>query len=125
MYRFFASVAAGLVAAVVTLAAMSAFAQVTKVASASEQYAQPITPWGDPDLQGTWTSDNCIRTPLNRPAQFGDRLYMTAEEIAQREAAIATQNVTDLKETAEGQAIRTGPPHTGGIGRSVLAAKRR
>jgi hypothetical protein len=110
MYRFFASVAAGLAAAVATLAAMSAFAQVTKVASASEEYSQPRTPWGDPDLQGTWTSDNCIRTPLNRPAQFGDRLYMTTEEIAQREAAIAAQTVTDLKETAEGQAIRTGPP---------------
>ena len=110
MYRFFASVAAGLVAAVATLEAMPAFAQVTKVASASEEYSQPRTPWGDPDLQGTWTSDNCIRTPLNRPAQFGDRLYMTAEEIAQREAVIATQKVTDLKETAEGQAIRTGPP---------------
>jgi hypothetical protein len=110
-YRFFAPVAAGLVAAIAALAVVPALAQVVKApSSASEEYSQPRTPWGDPDLQGTWTSDNCIRTPLNRPAQFGDRLYMTADEIAQREQVISTQQVTDLKETAEGQAVRTGPP---------------
>jgi len=38
-------------------------------------YAVPKTPWGDPDLQGTWTSDDCIGTPMNRPANLGDRLY--------------------------------------------------
>jgi hypothetical protein len=96
--------------AILALAAASAFAEATKVESASEQYSQPRTPWGDPDVQGTWTSDNCIRTPMNRPPEFGDRLYFTAEEIAQREAAIAAQKVTDLQETAEGQAVRTGPP---------------
>jgi hypothetical protein len=109
--RFVAPVALRLVAgAVLALAAASAFAQVTKVAAASEEWSQRKTPWGDPDLQGTWTSDNCIRTPLNRPASFGDRLYLTAEEIAQHESAIESQKVADLKETAEGQAVRTGPP---------------
>jgi hypothetical protein len=108
-YRFFAPVAAWLAAAVVALAAAPSFAQVTNAPSGSSE-AQLRTPWGDPDLQGTWTSDNCIRTPLNRPAQFGDRLYMTADEIAQREQAIDAQKVTDAKVTAEGQAVRTGPP---------------
>src|SRR5262245_40275932 len=27
------------------------------------------TPWGDPDLQGVWSS--ATRTPLERPAEFG------------------------------------------------------
>jgi hypothetical protein len=109
--RFVAPVALRLVAgAILALAAAPAFAQATKAASASEEWSQPRTPWGDPDLQGTWTSDNCIRTPMNRPAEFGDRLYLTAEEIAQREAAIEAQKVTDAKESAEGQAVRTGPP---------------
>jgi hypothetical protein len=110
-HRFVAPVALRLVAgAVLALASAPVFAQVTKVAAATGEWSQPKTPWGDPDLQGTWTSDNCIRTPLNRPANFGDRLYLTAEEIAQREASIAAEKVTDLKETAEGQAVRTGPP---------------
>jgi hypothetical protein len=114
-YRFFAPVAAWL-AVVAALAAAPSSAQVTSAQAAkapsgsSEEWTQLRTPWGDPDLQGTWTSDNCIRTPLNRPAQFGDRLYMTADEIAKREEAIDAQKVTDAKVTAEGQDIRTGPP---------------
>jgi hypothetical protein len=113
-YRFSALIALRLIAgAVSALAAASAFAQAAKAPPASQEtpeWSQPRTPWGDPDLQGTWTSDNCIRTPMSRPVEFGDRLYMTAEEIAQREQAIAAQQVTDARETAEGQAVRTGPP---------------
>jgi hypothetical protein len=37
------------------------------------------TPWGDPDLQGTWS--NATTTPLERPAKFGNRAMMTKEEI--------------------------------------------
>ena len=47
----------------------------------SKSWTQPKTPWGDPDLQGTWTSDDCIGTPMNRPTRFGDRLYYTEEEL--------------------------------------------
>jgi hypothetical protein len=38
------------------------------------------TPWGDPDLQGTYTSDNSIGVPFERPAQFGARAELTDEE---------------------------------------------
>src|SRR5688500_4110494 len=38
----------------------------------------PRTPWGHPDLQGTW--DYKTITPLERPQQFGDRQYLTEEE---------------------------------------------
>ena len=31
------------------------------------------TPWGDPDLQGTWTTDSAFGIPLQRPAQFAGR----------------------------------------------------
>jgi hypothetical protein len=42
--------------------------------------AQPRlrTPWGDPDLQGTWS--NATTTPLERPAKYGGREFLTAEE---------------------------------------------
>src|SRR5688572_8464525 len=40
------------------------------------------TPWGDPDLRGTYTSDNSIGVPFERPAQYGDRAELTDEEYA-------------------------------------------
>ena len=41
------------------------------------------TAWGDPDLQGVW--DFSSNTPLNRPEAFGDRLFLTEEEAAERQ----------------------------------------
>jgi hypothetical protein len=38
---------------------------------------------GQPDLQGNWT--NATITPLERPAQFGDRLTLTSAELAAME----------------------------------------
>jgi hypothetical protein len=39
------------------------------------------TPWGDPDLQGIWTNED-TGTPMERPARFGNREFMTDEEVA-------------------------------------------
>jgi hypothetical protein len=38
----------------------------------------PRTPWGDPDLQGTWS--NATLTPLQRPAELKDKEFFTPEE---------------------------------------------
>ena len=38
------------------------------------------TPWGDPDLQGTWT--NTTTTPLERPSALAGRTTLSAEERA-------------------------------------------
>ena len=46
------------------------------------------TPWGDPDLQGTWTSDDTWGVPMERPASFGDRLYLTEDELKDREKRV-------------------------------------
>ena len=40
--------------------------------------ATPRTPWGDPDLQGTWT--NTTTTPLERPAALAGKDVLSAEE---------------------------------------------
>jgi hypothetical protein len=40
------------------------------------------TPWGDPDLQGTWT--NTTTTPLERPEDLAGKDVLTAEELAAR-----------------------------------------
>ena len=46
-------------------------------------YTVPRTPWGDPDLQGVWSSDDATM-PLSRPQNLGDRLYQSDEEYAAR-----------------------------------------
>jgi hypothetical protein len=51
-------------------------------------YRTPRTPWGDPDLQGVWSSDDMSNIPISRPAQFGDRLYLNDQEYANRKSQI-------------------------------------
>jgi hypothetical protein len=43
------------------------------------------TPWGHPDLQGTWTSDDVRGIPLQRPEDLGTRAELTDEEFAERQ----------------------------------------
>ena len=50
-------------------------------------YTVPKTPWGDPDLQGTWSSDDATM-PLNRP-QNQTGLYLPAAEFKKRQQEIA------------------------------------
>jgi hypothetical protein len=52
--------------------------------SAQKQYSAPRTPWGHPDLQGTWTTDDARSVPLQRPPEFADRRYLTDQEYAER-----------------------------------------
>jgi hypothetical protein len=47
------------------------------------------TPWGDPDLQGTW--DFTTIAPLQRPAEFAGREYLTEDEAAAIEKRINQQ----------------------------------
>ena len=42
------------------------------------------TPWGDPDIQGTWTSDDTWGVPFERPKQFGTRATLTEDELKDR-----------------------------------------
>ena len=110
--RFRVSIAAlAAVAAVFALTAEPAIGQSAKAAAAAKSWPQPKTPWGDPDLQGTWTSDDCIGTPLNRPANFGERLNYTEQELVQRQDQLARQKQNDLQETVTpDQQVGTGPP---------------
>jgi len=45
------------------------------------------TPWGDPDLQGSWS--NATTTPLERPAKYAGREFLTAEERAAQDKQTA------------------------------------
>ena len=50
-------------------------------------YTVPRTPWGDPDFQGTWSSDDATM-PLNR-AQGQTNLYLSDAEFTKRQQDIA------------------------------------
>jgi hypothetical protein len=52
-------------------------------------YVTPKTPWGEPDLQGVWSSDDTAGIPRERPAELGMRLYQTDEEFAARKKQVA------------------------------------
>src|SRR5579871_3246853 len=67
----------------ITLALMaaSAFAQTPATAKKS---VQPKTAWGDPDIQGVFSTDEYIGVPFERPAKFGTRKYLNEEEFAER-----------------------------------------
>ena len=47
-------------------------------AAAGARWTPPRTPWGDPDLQGTW--DYKTITPLERPLAMAGRQFLTDEE---------------------------------------------
>ncbi len=55
-----------------------------KAATAKKTFVAPKTPWGDPDLQGVWTTDDMLTVPMERPEQFAGRAELTDEEFAER-----------------------------------------
>ncbi len=92
-------------------AALVALFLAAQATSQTRSWTAPKTPWGDPDLQGTWTSDDYIGTPLQRDTALGDKQYFTEAEIAEREAQIARQAATDLVETVGPNArVTINPP---------------
>jgi hypothetical protein len=90
MIRRFFVVVALLATVSLLVSAHSAAAQAKGSADASAakrvdpHWKAPRTAWGDPDLEGIWTSDDMHGVPMSRPAQFGTRMYLTDEEFAAR-----------------------------------------
>ena len=58
----------------------------------------PRTAWDAPDLQGVW--DFRTITPLQRPADLGDKAFLTEEEAAERERAAVDRNIELLEQEA-------------------------
>jgi hypothetical protein len=53
------------------------------------------TPWGEPDLQGTWTSEAELSVPFERPREYGTRQTMTDAEFAARRDTVQKQTDSD------------------------------
>ena len=71
--------------------------------SGADDWTAPRTPWGDPDLQGLWTS--ATLTPLERPGRQADREELTDEEAAALE-----------RQTIENRAANDGKATPGSVG---------
>ena len=68
-------------------------------AQSAKHYTTPRTPWGDPDLQGTYTNSDESGIPMARPAEFAGRTpdSLTKDELAR----LAKQHAERIEETAE------------------------
>jgi hypothetical protein len=83
------------------LAIMAVVSLVSQMAPAGAQTRrEPVwnerTAWGDPDLQGEWTSEGEYGVPLERPPQFGARQFLTDEEYARRLEEVRLRDERDL-----------------------------
>jgi hypothetical protein len=61
-------------------------------------FVQPMTPWGDPDLQGFWPGVEMAGVPLQRPARYGTRNVLTDQEFEQRARELEKEEASLLAE---------------------------
>ena len=128
MLRLLVGVAAtvSFYSAAVTLSAQAPSDAVAKAAAAKKPSAasskRPVkrTPWGDPDLQGTW--DYRTITPLERPQNMGDRQFLTDAEAATLETRAAKRLDEPPDESTPANTIHA--PYWTDPGRRVLDDKR-
>src|SRR2546425_9903881 len=69
---------------------------------AAKPWTPPRTPWGHPDLQGTW--DYRTITPLERPTALAGKEFLTEDEAANFEREENRRQNRDLIDPAKGGA---------------------
>lgn len=108
MIRFPASIIA--VLALISLASSAVLGQARPSTPAPAKVWTPTkTSGGEPDLQGLWTSTTTA--PFERPAQFGERRFLTDQEYADAQRQLDRQRQADSQQTASPNArVGTGPP---------------
>jgi hypothetical protein len=75
--------------------------------AAATSVAGQSTPWGDPDLQGTWTSSGA--TPMERPDQFEGRDKLSDEEVSSIRAQTTARDLELLNAPAQRTEVGTNP----------------
>jgi hypothetical protein len=79
-----------------------ALALLTALTALGQSWKPPRTRDGQPDLQGVWT--NATLTPLQRPAELGDKQFFTEQDVAAYEKQRIQQTNADLIEGERGAA---------------------
>lgn len=80
--------AAILLAGTVPVAAQALPDDLTVMPAVSDAYRPATTPWGDPDLRGTWPINDIAELPVERPDRFGNRQWKTTEELAAEQGRV-------------------------------------
>ena len=78
----------------------------TSTPADAQTWSAPRTPWGDPDFQGTWTTDETIGVPIQRPPALGNKRYLTDEDLAEE----ARQRAARAAAPTPAGAASTNPP---------------
>jgi hypothetical protein len=77
-----------------TLGSTSTAGQTQAGASRASDSKLARTPWGDPDLQGYWTTNEMHGVPLERPAALAGKTTVTQDEALKRREATTQGTVT-------------------------------
>jgi hypothetical protein len=85
-------------------AAQQSSGTAARTASPAGSWKIGRTPWGDPDLQGAWTSDSARGIPRERPEQFAGRTELTDQEYADR----AARDEQTIKNALNASGVQTG-----------------
>ena len=91
-HRFFASFASmGALAVAIAVVSLAPFPVAGQAPTAAAKASlAPRTPWGQPDLQGTW--ENKTITPLERPGELAGKEFLTEQEAAELEKQAAERS---------------------------------
>ena len=83
------------------LGAAAVFASVSLVAQQGGTYRVPKTPWGEPDLQGTYNGNDLQGIPFQRATSLGTRTVLNDDEfrqrVAQRDQQLANDNSDEFE----------------------------
>ena len=111
-YRFVLSLITGVIAAI----GISGESQGQNTVTTNKSSALPHTPWGHPDLAGTW--DAATLTPLERPASAEGKLVLTKE---QAEAVARAERERNQADARPRDPNRPAPVADGSVGGYNLA----
>ena len=90
---------------ILAVSAMSlAFWVSVSAQSPSAQKNSPMTPWGEPDLQGIYT--NQTLTPLERPVNLGTKAFYTKDEA----------QAVEMRANSQRELTDDAPPRSGDVG---------
>lgn len=93
------------------------------IGQGAENYVAPKTQWGLPDLQGVWNFSS--NTPMQRPSQYGDRQFLTEEEIAELQTRTAARDAASdaaIPGTGVDEAYNDFWIESAGLGRARLTS---
>ena len=86
-------------AAVLAISALVHVGELSLAAAQATRRAETATQrtsWGDPDLQGEWTSEGEYGVPVERAASYGTRRFLTDAEYAKRLEEVRIRDERDL-----------------------------